>query len=106
MFKYMTSLEEINVTSLDTSKVTDMADIFTSLTSLEELDLSSFDLSKISSSYTDFLRNLTSLKRLKTPKVMPNKSITLSWTYVDENGNEYTALDQNTPTKTWLTKKQ
>ena len=47
MFHNCSSLESLDLSSFDTSKVTDMSQMFDSCSSLESLDLSSFDTSRV-----------------------------------------------------------
>ena len=49
MFKGCESLKELDLSSFDTSKVADMSGMFEACKSLKELDLSSFDTSKVTS---------------------------------------------------------
>lgn len=54
-------LKKLNLTSFDTSKVTDMSDMFMCNPLLEELDLSSFDISE-TTKLDDIFRACTNLK--------------------------------------------
>lgn len=63
MFKNLSSLEELELSGIDTSKVTNMASMFEGCESLEELDLSRFDTSKVESMEKMFY-NCKSLKNL------------------------------------------
>jgi surface protein len=47
MFQGSNSLEEINVSSFNTSRVTTMNNMFLGCSSLKEIDLSSFDTSSV-----------------------------------------------------------
>jgi len=63
MFYVMSSLTTLNLSSFDTSKVTDMSDMFTYMSSLTTLNLSSFDTSKVTNMSNMFahMRQLTAL---------------------------------------------
>ena len=63
MFRSCSSLAELNLSSFDTSKVTDMGYMFSSCSSLASLDLSGFDTSKVTNMRSMFLgcSSLTSL---------------------------------------------
>ncbi|EAC4530682.1 BspA family leucine-rich repeat surface protein [Listeria monocytogenes] len=63
MFKYCSSLTELDVSGLNTSAVTTMRDMFYSCSALEELDLSHFDTSSVTNMYAMFA-NCTSLEEL------------------------------------------
>ena len=63
MFWYCSSLESLDLSSFDTGKVTDMSNMFFSCSALTSLDLSSFDTSKVTSMSAMFYEcsSLTSL---------------------------------------------
>ena len=63
MFRYLTSLTTLDLSSFDTSKVTNMRYMFSYLTSLTTLNLSSFDTSKVTNMryMFSYMLNLTSL---------------------------------------------
>ncbi len=54
LFYYFTSLESIDLTHLDTSKVTNMSNMFRWCNNLTNLDLSSFDTSSVTSMISMF----------------------------------------------------
>ena len=54
MFCALTSLNEIDLSGFDTSKVTNMSNMFLSVSSLKNLDLSSFDTSNVTNMYSMF----------------------------------------------------
>ncbi|EBH4249267.1 BspA family leucine-rich repeat surface protein [Listeria monocytogenes] len=57
MFKYCSSLRELDVSGLNTSAVTTMRDMFYSCSALEELDLSHFDTSSVTNMFYMFYDN-------------------------------------------------
>ncbi|EPD9050526.1 BspA family leucine-rich repeat surface protein [Listeria monocytogenes] len=57
MFKYCSSLRELDVSGLNTSAVTTMRDMFYSCSALEELDLSQFDTSSVTNMFYMFYDN-------------------------------------------------
>ena len=63
MFRGMPNLTTLNLSSFDTSKVTDMSDMFYGMSSLTTLNLSNFNTSKVESMYAMFrdMPNLTTL---------------------------------------------
>ena len=63
LFQNLTALEEIDLSSFDTSNVTDMSYMFNYCNSLTELDVSSFNTSKVTNMATMFQR-CDSLKTL------------------------------------------
>ena len=56
LFQNLTALEEIDLSSFDTSNVTDMSYMFNYCTKLKQLDLSNFDTSNVTSIRTMFQR--------------------------------------------------
>ena len=104
MFRNMRNLSSIDISSINTSRVTTMLSMFVYCNSLTQLDLSSFDMSNVSST-TSMLGGMPSLEQLKTPNTIPSGiTITLPTTLYDESGNAYTELTSSTPTETWLRK--
>ena len=63
MFYYLDKVEDIDLSNLDTSKVTDMSSMFQGMSSLLYLDLSSFDTSNVISMKSMF-SNVSSLLNL------------------------------------------
>ncbi|ENE8222314.1 BspA family leucine-rich repeat surface protein [Listeria monocytogenes] len=57
MFKYCSSLTELDVSGLNTSAVTTMRDMFYSCSALEKLDLSHFDTSSVTNMFYMFYDN-------------------------------------------------
>lgn len=57
MFKYCSSLRELDLSGLNTSAVTTMRDMFYSCSALEELDLSHFDTSSVTNMFYMFYDN-------------------------------------------------
>lgn len=92
----------------NTSSATTFAGMLGNATSLEEFDLTNYDFRNIAStSYANIFNQCSSLKRIKTPKYYPtntNVKIKLPATFEDEDGNQYTELDNTSPTEVWLTK--
>ena len=104
MFNSDRNLRSINVSNFDTSNVINMQAMFISCSSLNSLDISSFDMSKVTNT-SNMFAGMTSLKSLKTPSAYPTNSsvkLTLPKLMVDANGNEYTELDNTSPTNTML----
>ena len=63
MFAFMSSLISLDLSSFDTSQVTHMTTMFQEMNSLTSLDLSSFDTSRITN-MNSMLRNMYSLREL------------------------------------------
>ena len=63
MFSYMSSLTNLNLSNFDTSKVEHMNDMFINMSNLTTLDLSNFDTSKVTDMVAMFsgMSNLTTL---------------------------------------------
>ena len=102
IFENCIKLKSINLSNFDTQYVNSMWYMFSRCESLETLDISSFDMSSVSNA-TNMFTNVSALEQLKTPKVISSGlTITLPTTMYDENGNAYTELDSTTPTEEWL----
>ena len=99
-FKYLYDVHELDFSGFDTSKVGSFGEMMTA-TGLRELDLSSFDLTR-SSSTSSMITDMVDLTKIKTPKQIGSYTIALPTTFVDDDGNQYTKIDSNTPTETWL----
>ena len=65
MFCYCSSLKEINLSSFDTSQVTNMSDMFYKCFSLKELNLSSFNTNQVTNIYIRYVFWLYFIKRIK-----------------------------------------
>ena len=91
MFRSLTGLTNIDVTSFDTSNVTDMAEMFDQCSSLIELDVSSFNTSNVTKMYGMFegCSSLTSLNLGENFNT--NKVITMSSMF--EGCSSLTSLD-------------
>ena len=91
MFRSLTELTNIDVTSFDTSNVTDMAEMFDQCSSLIELDVSSFNTSNVTKMYGMFegCSSLTSLNLGENFNT--NKVITMSSMF--EGCSSLTSLD-------------
>lgn len=64
-FSGLVSITSLDLSKLDTSKVTNMSNMFADSTSLEFLDLSNFDASKVTSYSNMFYKCISSLKRIR-----------------------------------------
>ena len=90
MFAGCSSLTTLNLSGFNTSKVTDTSYMFEYCSSLANLDLSSFDLSKVEE-YEDMFYGCYELGVLKTPK-KNNKQISIAYSMKDDSGKKYEAL--------------
>ena len=79
----------------------DCSNMFYNLNSLEELDFSEFDLSKVTTT-SSMLSNMNSLNTIVTPKVNSTTSITLPKTYMNSSNNTYTSITSSTITELTL----
>ncbi|MCO7179858.1 BspA family leucine-rich repeat surface protein [Lactococcus garvieae] len=78
MFAFMSSLISLDLSSFDTSQVTHMTTMFQEMNSLTSLDLSSFDTSRITN-MNSMLRNMYSLRELTLgPKIESISTTNLS----------------------------
>jgi surface protein len=95
-------LTTLDVSNFDTSKVTNMSQMFRWCSGLTELDLSSFDMSKVAET-TYMLAACSDLQTIVTPKVISNVAIDLPASYLcAANGNTYTVIDSSVPVKATL----
>ena len=95
---------ELTITGLDTwntSSVTNMNRMFNNVSSVKNLDLSSFDMSSVTN--VDYMLNgINSLVTLKTPSTYSSLNVTLPKTMYDSSRNAYTVIGSGTPTNTML----
>ena len=106
MFYELSNVIAIDVSTIDTSRTTNMSGVFYNNNKLKTLDLSNFDMSGVTST-TDMLSSMTSLESLKTPSIYPTNTsvnITLPSTLYTQDGTGYSAIDSTSPTETWLYK--
>ena len=106
MFDGDSSLINIDVSNFDTSNALWAYGMFRNCNKLTELDLSSFNLMGIYN-LNDFISGTTGLRTLITPNaysVYSDNSISLPGPFVDTNSNIYTELDKTSPTSTTLTR--
>ena len=88
LFAGATQLADVNVSGWNTSKVTDMAWLFSDCFSLKSLDLSSFDTSGVTDMY-DLLDRCNSLTEIKlgpkwTKWISENSSLSNKGTWENE----------------------
>ena len=100
MFEGCINLTSLDISSFDTSKVTDMQYMFECCFSLTSLDLSSFDTSNVTNMQGMF-NGTDNMLTITTPKKMfdSDLEIVVFGYFVDEAGNRYSALNKDTPTK-------
>ena len=108
LFSY-TSVSDISpIYNWNVSKVKSIQGFLGNNSNIIEADLSEFDFGNLTNA-KNILNVTPNLNRIKTPKVYPtdvNVKINLPATFEDENGNQYTQLDNTCPTQIWLTKVQ
>ena len=90
LFQNLTALEEIDLSSFDTSNVTSMSGMFSNCSSLESLDLSSFDTSNVTS-LAGMFYYCTKLKQLDLSNFDTSKVTTMKSTF--NNCNSLEQLD-------------
>ena len=106
MFYELSNVIAIDVSTIDTSRTTNMSGVFYNDNKLKTLDLSNFDMSGVTST-TDMLSSMTSLESLKTPSIYPTNTsvnITLPSTLYTQDGTGYSTLNSTSPIDTWLYK--
>ncbi|WP_338231247.1 BspA family leucine-rich repeat surface protein [Companilactobacillus muriivasis] len=109
MFDY-SGIEELNLSGMDTSQVTDMTNMFSDMTNIKELDLSSFNTDKVTSLADLFMNDKSLVKvdisgfsgsNLKSINGMFSgcsalESIDLSKIYVTNLGSENSGMFEET----------
>ncbi len=94
---FNTTLENLDLSMFDTSKVVSMAEMFYGCVGLKTLDCSSFDMSNVAN-WTGMF-NFTKNNTIKTLKLPYNNTgaipITTGATLLDENGNTVTSVPAN-----------
>ena len=80
MFSGCSLLRSLDLSGLDTSKVTDMSSMFYNCSSLESLDLSSFDTSKVTD-MSNMFYNCSSLESLDLSSFDTSKVTGMSWMF-------------------------
>ena len=90
LFQNLTALEEIDLSSFDTSNVTNMSGMFSNCSSLESLDLSSFDTSNVTR-LSGMFYYCTKLKQLDLSNFDTSKVTTMKSTF--NNCNSLEQLD-------------
>ena len=80
MFYGCSSLKELDLSSFDTSQVTNMSDMFCECEALLTLDLSSFDTSQVADMSSMFYR-CSSLKKLNVSSFNLNQLRTALWIF-------------------------
>ena len=103
MFSAVSMIEQLDVSNFDTSSLLNASYMFANCSKLVSIDMSNFDLNNITVVSYIFADDLSQLKQIKTPSVIPSGiTITLPKTMYDISGNSYTTLTSSTPTSTWL----
>ena len=106
MFRNLRNVTSIDLSTIKTSKTTNIKAMFHNDQALTSLNLSNFNMSNVTNT-DDMLNNMTSLNSLKTPNTYPSDTsvtITLPTTLYDVIGNNYSTLTSTSPTSTWLKK--
>ena len=80
LFQNLTALEEIDLSSFDTSNVTSMSGMFSNCSSLESLDLSSFDTSNVTS-LAGMFYNCYNLENIDVSGFETNKVKDMAWMF-------------------------
>ena len=80
LFQNLTALEEIDLSSFDTSNVTSMSGMFRNCTKLKQLDLSNFDTSNVSSMRSMFY-NCYNLENIDVSGFETNKVKDMAWMF-------------------------
>ena len=80
LFQNLTALEEIDLSSFDTSNVTSMSAMFRNCTKLKQLDLSNFDTSNVSSMRSMFY-NCYNLENIDVSGFETNKVKDMAWMF-------------------------
>ena len=104
MFTNCSSLTSIDISNFNSENVIYFDNIFNGCDKISEVDISSFDMTKAINT-SDMFTGMSSLTRLKTPKIYPADSsmiIDLPFTLYDHNNVAYTTLYNTSPTSTWL----
>ncbi len=133
MFRSLMNVENIDVSSFNTSSTYEMGGMFFNCPKLKSIDVSNFDTSivagmesmfnmyydnnyltildlssfriKDNASISNMLSHMPALEQLKTPSsIGSGVTISLPLTLYDESGNAYTTLSTGDPTETWLRK--
>jgi surface protein len=105
MFRDCVSLSTLDLSGLDTSKVTNMYEMFYNCSSFSTLDLSGFDMSS-AGSLGRMLEECENLKILKTPKAMNQEYIYLpNWMY-DIEGHRYSRFNKPSGSEILATSRQ
>ncbi len=100
MFAGCSKLTDVDLTGIDTSKITDMYNLFASCSNLVSLDLSSFDTSAVTS-MTSMFYGCTSLTTIYVSNTWNVSSVTGSdnmfYECISLVGGANTAFDENAP---------
>lgn len=106
LFSNLTALKTVDLSNLNTSKVTNFSNLFNGCTSLSSVDLSSIDMSN-SSLTTDGLSNVfngcSSLQTIVAPTLNEGVSLTLPNTYYDNDAKKDASVITNENAKHTLT---
>ena len=95
LFCGMSELTSIDLSKVNTSKVTSVKEMFAGCSSLETLDLSEFDLSAIREQQNadDMFKDCSSLTTIDAPKkTNATVNIILPATFIDDNCNQFVRL--------------
>ncbi|MBP3799372.1 MAG: BspA family leucine-rich repeat surface protein, partial [Bacilli bacterium] len=104
LFHSCLNLSNLDLSNFNTENLQQTRAMFYNCSSLTSIDLSSFDMSKVTDAVY-MIGSMSALRSLKTPNTYPTDSsvkITLPKLMVDASGNEYTELDNTSPTETTL----
>ena len=82
MFYYLRSLISLDLSSFDTSQVTDMSNMFAGMSNLTPLNLSNFDTSKVTD-MSEMFNDMTRLTTLDLSNFDTSKVTNMSWMFRD-----------------------
>ncbi len=104
MFAGCSSLTAIDLSGFNTSKLSSASNMFKDCSSLTTIDLSTLDMSKVTTANL-FFGGCSALSSVTTPKAIGSTGINLPVEfYCSTDGNVYTSITANTPTKTLLSR--
>ena len=107
LFRGMSELTSIDLSKVNTSKVTSVKEMFAGCSSLESLDLGQFDLSavKTQANANNMFNDCSSLTSINTPKkTNANVNMILPATFTNNNRDQFVRLPVNATKSITITK--